>query len=421
MSVGFAGSRCLDERRRRRLAQCAETQERRAPFRAPGPRSPADPPFVASPVESVVRPQLWVHLLLGLIGAAVCGGTVVLGDWIDLHHPVAAHSFGTQGLLLRAVHAALFVIAAQLAFAILWYRARSRKDFNGRYRVWHFAVPSLLTFAFCTATDAQDVLADLAARRWGLPSAHAPLIWLVPAGTTLLAMVRLLHTEVRGTRGCAPCLWLSVIAATVNAAFVLDTPFPWDEQTASLIRRSVVLTWPYCLLMALLFYARRVIYVSNEPSAAEPAAPASSDEAARGWRSWWRRRNSERRRKPAAETQRTGAEVAAAGKVAGAGRDDRPARSAPPAEARPAERSPPGQDHPGTRSATAAPPAAPQRSAPAVSGLVSAASAAAASRTEEADDEEDADEDARFRGLRRKERKRLRKLQMQREREGLLR
>lgn len=316
--VGFAGSRDLDDRRRRRLAQEAESAERRPPVKPVAPVVAAPVRFASSPIESVVRPQAWVNVLLVVLGLAVSGGAIFLGEWTTRHHAAAEASFGPRGLLIRSLAAVYFLFGAQLAAAIQWYRTRSRKDFNARYKVWHFVVPGLLSFGFCAATDAHRVFADWAQVHWQIAGAHAPLLlWMIPAGTLLLAMVRLLQTEMRGTAGAVVCLWIATLAAVGNAAVLLDAPLPVDDAVLAIADRSSALLWPLGLLLSLMLYARRVIYITNEPCALPAVARTASDDDARTWLNWWRPRSDAARKsrtaepKVAVEKARPAKEVAA--------------------------------------------------------------------------------------------------------------
>ena len=409
MSVGFAGARGLDDRRRRRLAQNADTAERRAPARRSVATTAAGPQFASSPIESLVRPQLWVNLLLATLGLSLCGGTVYLGEWVPQNYPSANASFGPHGLLERALATVCLVFSAQLAAAIHWYRARSRKDFNGRYRIWHFIVPSLLILGFCTATDCHRVLAEWAQNRWQLSGPYAQtLLWMVPTGSVLLAMVRLLQTEMRGTGGAAPSLWMVVLAAIVHAAIALEAPVPVDDGVMDAAGRSAMLLWPLGLLLALLFYTRRVIYVSNEPSALPADAGQEAADEARHWRNWWRPRKESRR---AADVE---AEVKQA--TAGTDGDRKRARKRKPAEV------------PANKAAVEASwaPAAPAVSQESVTETTPEARSSTAARpvdspvrrsdeAHSADDLDGDDADDAYRGLSKKQRRKLRR-QQQRER-----
>lgn len=400
MSIGFAGSRGMDDRRRRRLAQAAETAERRPPVRPPVPAAPTR--FAASPIESVVRPQLWVNLLLAVLALTVCGGAIYLGEWIGRNQPAANSSFGSRGLLLRTIDACLFLFGAQLAAAIHWYRARSRKDFNARYRIWHFVVPSLLAFGFCAATDAHLVVAEWAQSRWRVAGDHAPaLIWMVPAGIVLLAMVRLLQTEMRGTIAAAPSLWMAILAAVANAAVILRAPVPIDDATLAIVGRCSMLLWPLGLMLSLLFYARSVIYVTNEPSAL-PSPPVAAEDAGRRWLTWWRpRRKAERETTAEAKAAMTRSKPAA--EATESETDLNSAKAARP-ETKPA-------------AAPIAKPTPPAVTAPAEPELEEEEPVSKTTfRADRAHDDED-DDDHRHRHMSKKDRKKLRRMQQREERE----
>lgn len=351
------------------------------------------PRFAASPIESVVRPQAWVNVLLVVLGLALSGGAIFLGEWISRNHAAANASFGPRGLLIRALAAVYFLFGAQLAGAIQWYRTRSRKDFNARYKVWHFVVPALLAFGFCAATDAHRVFAAWAQSHWQISGEHAPiLLWMIPAGTLLLAMVRLLQTEMRGTAGAVVCLWIATIAAVVNAAVLLDAPLPIDETILGIAGRSSALLWPLGLLLSLMLYARRVIYITNEPCALPAAAKPANDEDARNWLKWWRPRQDAQRKARNAEPK------VAVEKAAG----EKPVVAKPPA-----------RNEDAIAKAGPAPVVSPATAPPVAANVVRRTDPV---HTEEDDDESDV-RGGRFHAMSKKDRKKLRKLQQRERRE----
>lgn len=430
MSVGFAGARGLADRRRRRLAQAAETPERRPPVRPSiNPSAPAE--FAASPIESIVRPQVWVTLLFVVFELGITGGAVYLGEWVVRNSPAALSSFGPDGLLLRLLPATYLLIAAQLAAAIHWYRARSRKDFHGRYRVWHFVVPSLLAIAFCRGTDAHLVFAGWAEARWRLAGEHAEtLFWMVPTGTILLAMIRLLQTEMRGTGGAAPSLWIALAAAVTNAALVLKAPIRLDPEVLGIIGRSSAVLWPLGLLLALQLYARRVIYVSNEPSALPASRAGDAQQTARNWLNWWRPRQKSDRERPAtakrasdidAKAAKSKSAAAPGAPIADADIDDLRTSATKPVQEEFTREAVPARPVP---AAVAAPVMrAPMPASAATSPATKPMSASPAPLAESSDDEEDEDHEDmsgdRYRGLSKKERKKLRRLHERERRESL--
>src|SRR5690606_8391178 len=144
MSIRFAGSRFVHERRRRRLAQeCGGVsvvpvdEHPSASTQASGVGLPAARPVVHTPVTSVIRPQLWVHWTITVLCLAAWGGMMYLGDLAE------RTDFGLRDILgLRSGRVTNFfstlmlLWAGQLSLLIYWYRRKSRNDFAGRYRMW---------------------------------------------------------------------------------------------------------------------------------------------------------------------------------------------------------------------------------------------------------------------------------------------
>ncbi len=164
--TGFAGSRSLDERRRRRLATGAETVALEA-VAEPAPRRPAPAKVMQKrrspshfPLRKVISARYW-KLAAIVLGAMLAGAAILGGGW-------AAANFGQQlgpgfvllfGLdaarLVRGFAAVGLLLAGQLALLISWARSQSLQDFNGRYRGWVFCA----IFAFVAAFGMQTQLA----------------------------------------------------------------------------------------------------------------------------------------------------------------------------------------------------------------------------------------------------------------------
>jgi hypothetical protein len=376
---------------------------------------------------------LWLNVLIAVAGLGLCGGLVWLGDWIDQLHPELASSFGLRnGLLARLFRCATFLAGAQLSYAILWYRARSKKDFAGRYRVWHFVVPAWLIFGLATATDGHWLAAQWARDKWALSGPNAvSLSWMVPAGIVLLTLTRLLHMEMRGSRGSAACMWLGTIAATLNAVLLLGARMlPIDERIAYLMERTSECVWPLAVLMAMVFYARHVIYVTNEPAPAPQGdtAPVNA-EIELNWFERWRERRREAAavRRAEAEKRKTEREEAArkAKAEAEAQRAEKAAKKAA-ARAQAATASRTGEETddkvempprkvPQVQVHAANPPRPENRavSEPPKTHTSAKPAPPAVQQDADADEDEAGDDDDSMQGLSRKERRRLRKLQRQ--------
>lgn len=453
MTIGFAGSRCVDERRRRRLAQEAdqETQpERRSAPRTPSAHPPdaAPEPFVPrSPIESLIRPETWVNVLWCLFAITAWGGLLALGHWIDRLHPALSAAFGLQeGLLLRAVRAASLLIAAQLSYVVLWHRSRSRKDFGGRYKVWFWVVPACLVFALCAATDAHWHVGRAVQARWPLDVRDmAALVWIIPSAIVLLALTRLLQIEMRGSRISVGCLWLSTLSAALVAALVLAGHLLSSPETVLLTSAVAVNLWTFALGLSLWQYTRRVLHVSAE--AADVRSQVVASGRASGARGallrWWTARAQARAELRAARAaERAEKEAAARTPKSPAEAPSAPARGKPAADikARPAADARPStpssvpaaaprQDErrviPSVNLAAKAAPVAPTRPAAAPTAPERPATVTMRiddARSSDSDgqlDDEDEDQDVGpTAGLSKKERRRLRKLQRQQQRGG---
>ena len=415
----------MDERRRRRLAQEVDQEtpaERRNPPRAPSahstpPKEPRPPFIPASPVESVIRPQLWVSVLFTLLALTAWAGILALGDWIDGTHAALSAAFGLQdGLLVRSLRAGCLFFAAQVSYVILWHRIRSRKDFSGRYKVWAWVVPTWLVFAFAAATDAHWLAGRAVEARWPLNVRDtAALCWFVPAAAVLLALTRLLGLEMRKCRVSVWCLRLAMLSAAVAGAVVLGGHLFSDARTMVLVGSVSSTLWPVGLLISFWYYARHVIHVTNEPAELPTSATQRAGRLSklRRWWSEWSAARTERQaaRKPAPKAD---AEMYTTPRVARVDSPASPAKAEAPRAAAPPVAPPRAAPVPPARTS----PAPPARPAP---DLRTADRSPVARPTFDSSEdlEDDAEDESWSEGtgeLSKKERKRLRKLQRQRQR-----
>lgn len=265
----------MDERRRRRLAQEAEPES--PPDRRPAPRALSahrtrrDAPVLryqsCSPVETLVRPQLWVNVLLAVAGLSVSVGAVWLGVHVDTSYPSLAASLGLQnGLLGRSLVAFYFLLAAQMSYVCLWYRTRSRKDFRGQYKVWCWVGPTWVLFALASAIDGRFLIQELLLPQFSVRIWHAEtLCWLVPSAVLVLTTTRFLLHDMREDRWGTMFLWLSLAASTTAALVVLSGPLLGIDLAAKrLLEQGSLNVWALASLLSMLFHARYVIHVTNE-------------------------------------------------------------------------------------------------------------------------------------------------------------
>lgn len=274
MAAQFAGSRSLDERRRRRLAQesvddartlqnrpqVATTQPNRS---EPTTASTLQSDVVAS--ESLVPAQLWKVLLVGIIGLGTWAGmTLINGMQMSVAglEQVLAPKTGTAFTLFSAL---CLIQASQLSFVIYWYRSRSRKDFSGRYRIWAWSGALWLLTALVVGLRVHQPLAALAYQSWPIHCWRPEVLyWFVPFAIGALAVHQLLSLDLRHSR-LSHAMWTLTLGLAVTAAglqFGLDHWLPASMRELSLAATSSL--WHFFICWSLLVHARFVVHVTNE-------------------------------------------------------------------------------------------------------------------------------------------------------------
>ncbi len=201
-------------------------------------------------------------------------GVLWLGDWADQTARPWANIIGLQvGHLPRFFSTVMLLAAGQLAFINLWYRSRSRKDFNGSYKVWFHTAVGWLTVCAFTATGSHWTLADVLLG--GRPIAvwnGRLMLWLIPGAIVVTALYRLLLREMRDCRLSLWLLRLSAGASAADAAVLLLGPFAFSARWQLLLEVGGSTAWHLLLALSMLLHARHVIHVSNEP----PQSPLPS-------------------------------------------------------------------------------------------------------------------------------------------------
>ncbi len=310
--TGFAGSRSLDERRRRRLATDAET----VAFEAatdPAPRR-VTPAKVKRrrrgpahfPLRKVISIRYW-KLAAIIFLATLAGAGTLVGGWAAATHgeplgPGFVLFFRLDAArLVRGFAAVGLLLAGQLALLIGWVRSQSLQDFNGRYRGW--VLCAILAFLGTMALETQLTAAWSATANWLWPapfSHKSILLWLVPTALCGAYVHAYLVREMRDCRLSLTFLWLAFLLGGGTAAIVLARPLPLPQLQARLIECGVALLFVICIFSSLLFHARHVVYVCVDPPSIRPSRSLT---LLRGFRPWaifkFGRANSNRTRKPA--------------------------------------------------------------------------------------------------------------------------
>jgi hypothetical protein len=283
MTARFAGSRSVDERRRRRLATDAED----APAASLADPVSADAPAAerissadearASALELAAASETWMPvkawkawlLFVGVV--AVAAGTIVGGWFVDrepaFFGPELAALLGLHsGRLVHALGSLLLLLAAQLSLVVWWRRSRSTRDFEGRYDVWLWTAAGWLLFAVAHETRLHLVWSETVALVWEPDFWNKSILsWFAPAvgaGGVLWMAAR------ADARRCRSGWWLLTLAGlcwVAAGAMVLGIGSiqlgPWRE----LATVATTLAGHVLGFGGMLLHARFVTHVCNDP------------------------------------------------------------------------------------------------------------------------------------------------------------
>ena len=192
MAAQFAGSRSLDERRRRRLATesdeaAPETIVAPMPRRSPAAKVPVKQRGPSHfPLRKAISSRLWKHAGLGLLGLGLSVG-ILAGGFAAQTHPARLGpgltwflDLSTARLVRWYVSSAVF-LASQLALLVWWLRSQSLQDFKGGYRGWACCAVLGFLAAFAIQTDAFRAWGVTVDWLWHVDLRHKQtLSWLVP-------------------------------------------------------------------------------------------------------------------------------------------------------------------------------------------------------------------------------------------------
>jgi len=277
MSARFAGSRSVDERRRRRLASGADNaQEQESVGIKQSDMDIQDgqnPLTKLEPIGTLFPKTLWkAWLCVSLLISAV-GGILYLGILTDLE-PVRFPAHWSafldlhNGPLVSWVSATLLLLAGQLAIIIGWARSCSIQDFSGRYRIWNLIACGMLFGSLCVATGLHVLIGmhigQLAAQHMAIPPMQQTLLgWLIPAFVIGALLMTRLDRELRGHFTGLHCVWLGVLMCVV-VGFLPAEIYPAKFRT--LIPSAATVSGHLILFVGLYLHCRYVIHVCPDPA-----------------------------------------------------------------------------------------------------------------------------------------------------------
>jgi hypothetical protein len=277
MTARFAGSRTLDERRRRWLAT-NESERLVSPAAEKPPQLPEEEAAPREvnlrqfPIRKVISPKAWkialACLAVGMMGIMILA-TGARG-WPDpqMMGPGWLRLIDANGgNLARMFQAGLLMAGGQLALLIWWGRSQSLRDFEGQYRIWRWAGLVMLFAGWGLMGDWHWALSDTACWLW---SARFPgrevVCWMLPGVLLAGILWRRLSADMRECKTSFCLLWLAAIACLAACVFRLGIDRTgWDLPVKQLSGASLQMLSCVSLFASLLVHARFVIHVCAEP------------------------------------------------------------------------------------------------------------------------------------------------------------
>lgn len=284
MTARFAGSRSLDERRRRWLA--ANEMEQAAGSANVGaskPKTeeelpPAEAQLTQFPLRKIISAKGWkiacVALWTFLLGAGILAlgsGEVPIPAWMQ---PARSRLYESSRVKLpRLFQSGLLIAGGQLALLIYWARGRSLRDFEGRYRVWLWSAFGAMFAGLSLLGDWHWALSDTVCALW---SAKFPMrevvCWMLPSGLVAGILWRQLRVDMRDCRWSTAFFWLTGFALAGACIFRLEIDRTgWPMELRRLAGDSLQMLAAVSLFVSFLVHARFVLHISPEPPQLRPS------------------------------------------------------------------------------------------------------------------------------------------------------
>lgn len=280
MTNGFAGSKSLDERRRRRLAQegleasgespRASRRRLRASLFSRSSDSPQTEHSLqlsaAAPVKTRLWREPWKYWTLISLLLLVNIGTVAFAHrGMVIDGPIATPS--VVNWIVDHLAIGYFGMTAAVTWLIFCHRSRSRLDFGGRYRLWLWPAAIWTGVTTCSLTGGHELFGDWLAGQTNLRGWNGPFwCWLVPASALMLSSTRLLTTEFIACRSAWKLHLTSLVPSLFAVVCVLLDGTSLDGAWRVPAVTLATILWPTLELGSFLLFARHVVHVTNEPT-----------------------------------------------------------------------------------------------------------------------------------------------------------
>ncbi|MDF1745290.1 MAG: hypothetical protein P1V19_16440 [Gimesia sp.] len=266
MSTGFAGSRSMDERRRRRLAsESLESLDDSNDDSTPASNARTNR-FAAGqyPLRTLIFPKRW-KLAIYYLPIFLCFSGLIAFDyyrmeWFAPESALSAYLSLEQSPLPLFLTGSLLFFSGQIALLIAALRTQSLHDFSGRHRLWKYVAGGLFLFALCMTTQLHQVWAstviELRLFDWG---PHTQLLaWLIPGLVIGFTVSLMSYLEMRGDRAGLNFTILAVATYMTYLTFSLTgNLIPWES-----IGTGILFFAHWSLFTSLLLHTHHLLYRS---------------------------------------------------------------------------------------------------------------------------------------------------------------
>lgn len=270
MSTGFAGSRSMDERRRRRLASESSESLEDSNEDTVSQNIARTHRFAAGqfPLRTIIFPRRW-KLSVYYLPVLFCFASLIAADLYrpELTRPesaLAGYLSLKTSSLSHVLSGALLLVSGQLALLIAALRTLSLHDFSGRYRLWKWVASGLFLFALCTTTNLHQVWVDtvieLKLFDWG---PHTQLLaWMVPTLILGSSVALMTYLELRGDRAGLNMTIIAVASYVACLTFQFTDNLIPGAAYPHLIGSGLLLFAHWCFFTSLLLHTHHLLYQS---------------------------------------------------------------------------------------------------------------------------------------------------------------
>ena len=273
MTVQFAGSRSLDERRRRRLAVSGDgngtdaadlADEKPLPDCVPAEFCAAAPWIPRAPWK------LWTLTSLLLAGVTAVAAMLFRAPNFGPEITAALDPLlqGTPPRLVIYLETIFWTLSGQLALLIGWHRAHSRLDFRGRYRVWPWVAALMFFSGLCLATNLHHGLGSLLDQAGWLPRIDGQPGWRIPALCLILPAWLLIDRDARRSLAAVCLLRLSLVMFLTGILAEMTTSSWIDKGLVPVMETLCGLAGSAMLMLSMWVLGWYVAYVTPDPPAA---------------------------------------------------------------------------------------------------------------------------------------------------------